>query len=78
MRRPRHCEKLPADYPDRGGCLGRARLGQGRIGEAIQILETVQSRRLGGIVRFAAILATPMRGPAAARRLRNLQPLLLR
>ncbi len=34
-----HCEKLPADYSFKGTCLGRARLGQGRIGEAIQIFE---------------------------------------
>jgi tetratricopeptide (TPR) repeat protein len=34
-----HCEKLLADQPSRRNCLGRARLGQGRIGEAIQMLE---------------------------------------
>ena len=39
-----HCEKLPADYPPRSECLGRARLGQGRIGEAIQVLATVNNR----------------------------------
>jgi TolB-like protein len=33
-----HCQKLPADYPFKPECLGRARLGQGRINEAIQIL----------------------------------------
>src|SRR5437588_4341317 len=31
-----HCEKLPADFPDKSECLGRARLGQGRTGDAIQ------------------------------------------
>jgi TolB-like protein/Flp pilus assembly protein TadD len=35
-----HCQKLPADYRLKSQCLGRARLGQGRIGEAIQVLET--------------------------------------
>jgi serine/threonine-protein kinase len=35
-----YCEKLPADHWRRSACLGRARLGQGRTGEAIQILET--------------------------------------
>src|SRR5690348_3240833 len=34
------CVKLSADDPERSWCLGKARLGQGRIGEAIQILET--------------------------------------
>jgi TolB-like protein/tetratricopeptide (TPR) repeat protein len=32
------CERLPSDFPFRSGCLGRARYGQGRIDEAIQIL----------------------------------------
>src|SRR5215510_13415337 len=35
-----HCEKLPADFPGKVECLGRARLGQGRIDEAIQIFAT--------------------------------------
>ena len=39
-----HCEKLPADHPAKSECLGRARLGQGRIGEAIQVLATVGNR----------------------------------
>ncbi len=34
------CQKLPADYPGKMQCLGRARLGQGRTGEAIQLLAT--------------------------------------
>jgi TolB-like protein/Flp pilus assembly protein TadD len=33
-----HCEKL-AEHRDRSECLGRALLGRGRIGEAIQTLE---------------------------------------
>jgi TolB-like protein/Flp pilus assembly protein TadD len=33
------CQKLPADRPSRNLCLVRARLGQGRISEAIQLLE---------------------------------------
>jgi serine/threonine-protein kinase len=39
-----HCEKLPADYEARSECLGRARLGQGRINEAIQVLATAGNR----------------------------------
>jgi tetratricopeptide (TPR) repeat protein len=35
-----HCQKLPADYPDKIQCLGRARLGQWRTGEAIELLAT--------------------------------------
>jgi serine/threonine-protein kinase len=33
------CERLPADYPGRSLRLAQARLGQGRIGEAIQLLQ---------------------------------------
>jgi tetratricopeptide (TPR) repeat protein len=40
----RHCEKLSADYHARPECLGRARLGQGRTDEAIQVLATVGNR----------------------------------
>jgi TolB-like protein/Tfp pilus assembly protein PilF len=40
----RICEKLPADYAFKSHCLGRARLGQGRFGEAIQIFETALNR----------------------------------
>jgi len=39
-----HCEKLPTDYSARSECLGRARLGQGRINEAIQVLAPVGNR----------------------------------
>jgi TolB-like protein/Flp pilus assembly protein TadD len=38
------CEKLPADFWAKSGCLGRARLGQGRTGEAIQVLTTAVNR----------------------------------
>ncbi len=38
-----HCQKLPADFPP-DLCLGRARLGQGRVGEAIQLLATFDRR----------------------------------
>jgi TolB-like protein len=34
----RYCNKLPADYRDKNGCLGRALLFQGRTEEAIRIL----------------------------------------
>jgi TolB-like protein/cytochrome c-type biogenesis protein CcmH/NrfG len=43
-----HCEKLPADSPDRAECLGRALVGQGRIGEAIPILATAPNPRYLG------------------------------
>jgi serine/threonine-protein kinase len=39
------CQKLPADFESRSELLGRARLGQGRIGEAIRILATSPSDR---------------------------------
>jgi tetratricopeptide (TPR) repeat protein len=34
----RYCENLPDDYPMKINCLGRVRLGQGRVEEAIRIL----------------------------------------
>jgi TolB-like protein/Tfp pilus assembly protein PilF len=34
-----YCQKLPAQYWYKSECLGRARLGQGRTGEAIHVLE---------------------------------------
>ena len=40
----RNCEQLPANRPSKSECLGRARLGQGRIGEAIEVLATVNNR----------------------------------
>lgn len=39
-----NCAKLPADGFDRNGCLGRARLGQGRVSEAIDLLEAAIQR----------------------------------
>jgi len=33
-----HCQKLPADLPERSVCLARALIGQGKIDGAIQIL----------------------------------------
>jgi TolB-like protein/Flp pilus assembly protein TadD len=41
-------ERLPADFTLRNAFLGQARLGQGRIGEAIQILETAFHRGILG------------------------------
>jgi serine/threonine-protein kinase len=35
-----HCQKLPQEFPLKSYCLGEAWLGQGRITEAIHILET--------------------------------------
>jgi predicted Zn-dependent protease len=40
----RHCEQMPADYRLRIECLGRARTGQGKFGEAIEVLATVGNR----------------------------------
>ena len=39
-----HCQKLPADYPSKSELLGRALLGQGRIDDAIQVLDTADTR----------------------------------
>jgi len=39
------CRKLPPDYPARIGCLGRASLASGRIGEAIQVLSAADVNR---------------------------------
>jgi TolB-like protein/Flp pilus assembly protein TadD len=50
-----HCQKLPADDSDKGDksmCMGRARLGQGRTGEAIQILATGVNR---GVWAYAPV-----------------------
>jgi tetratricopeptide (TPR) repeat protein len=41
------CEMLPPHYPARGECLGRARCGQGRIDEAIQILGAADTQNAG-------------------------------
>jgi tetratricopeptide (TPR) repeat protein len=38
------CEKLPEDFPAKSECLGRARLGQGKTGEAIQIFTAAINR----------------------------------
>lgn len=38
------CENLPEDFPSKSECLGRARLGQGRTAEAIQILTAAVNR----------------------------------
>ena len=43
-----YCENLPVGFPGRSEWLGRARIGQGRILEAIRILEE-QARRDAGI-----------------------------
>jgi TolB-like protein/Flp pilus assembly protein TadD len=43
-----HCQNLPADYPGKSEFLGRARLGQERTGEAIQILASARNPRYLG------------------------------
>ncbi len=47
------CEKLPAAYRDRPECLGRARLGQGRIQEALQVLAPLHDRGNRGYLGYA-------------------------
>jgi tetratricopeptide (TPR) repeat protein len=41
----RHCEELPADFPPKIDCVAQARLGQGRIDEAIRILANDKMQR---------------------------------
>ncbi len=48
-----YCEKLPADYRGKPECLGRARLGQGRIGEALQVLAPLRNRGNRGYLGYA-------------------------
>jgi len=38
------CGQLPVDYRNRNECLGRARSGQGRLGEAIDLLSNTGNR----------------------------------
>jgi Flp pilus assembly protein TadD len=47
------CEKLPAAYRDKPECLGRARLGQGRIQEALQDLAPLHDRGNRGYLGYA-------------------------
>lgn len=35
-----HCEKLPAEYPPKNRTVARAKLGQGKVAEAIELLAT--------------------------------------
>jgi serine/threonine-protein kinase len=55
-----YCEKLSADFERKSNCLARARLGQGKIGEAIQILETAFNR--GASERSPVPLVISVRG----------------
>lgn len=48
-----HCEKLSADYPGKAECLGRARLGQGRIEESLQVLAPLRDRGNRGYLGYA-------------------------
>src|SRR5262249_3076369 len=50
---PGHCQKLPADYPFKSWCLGRCLLGQGRTGEAIQLLATASDELARGSLGYA-------------------------
>jgi TolB-like protein/Flp pilus assembly protein TadD len=56
----RHCEKLPADSPDKTWCQGELWLTQGRIDEATRMLETAfrsDQRYARGDLAFAYALA---------------------
>jgi Flp pilus assembly protein TadD len=48
-----YCVKLPAAYRDKPECLGRARLGQGRIQEALQVLAPLHDRGNRGYLGYA-------------------------
>jgi tetratricopeptide (TPR) repeat protein len=48
-----HCEQLPADYSNKSECLGRARLGQRRIEEAVQIFVKAGNRGNRGYLGYA-------------------------
>ncbi len=39
-----HCDKLPADAPDKSWCLGRLRLEQGKSDESVRVLEAAFKR----------------------------------
>jgi TolB-like protein len=41
------CEKMSAEHPGRSECLGRARMGQGRIGESIPLLAASANENWG-------------------------------
>jgi TolB-like protein len=47
------CEKLPDDYVRKVECLGRARLGQGRIEEALRLMEPFKHRGNRGYLGYA-------------------------
>ena len=48
-----HCEKLPAEFRNKPECLGRARLGQGRVEEALQVLAPLRNRGNRGYLGYA-------------------------
>jgi TolB-like protein/Flp pilus assembly protein TadD len=48
-----YCENLPAAYRDKPECLGRARLGQGRIQEALEVLAPLHNRGNRGYLGYA-------------------------
>jgi tetratricopeptide (TPR) repeat protein len=61
-----HCLKMSADHALRSLCLARARLGQGRNAEAIQLLADDQTPEGRGFFGYAYA-----RGPAAVWRRRK-------
>jgi hypothetical protein len=44
-----HCEKAPADFWAKSGCMARVWFWQGRTGEAIQIFEAAFHRSMEGV-----------------------------
>lgn len=48
-----HCGKLPQEYPAEPECLGRTRLGQGRIEQALQVLSPLRDRGNRGYLGYA-------------------------
>ena len=68
-----HCEKLPADYPAKPECLGRARLGQGRIEEALRV---GRPSVIAVIAAIGATSGTHTRGRGAAMKRKNWHPRL--
>lgn len=50
-----HCEKLAAEFSWESECLGRARLGQGRLEEAIQILAAGNTAAVAAAVKNSTV-----------------------
>jgi tetratricopeptide (TPR) repeat protein len=71
------CLKLSENGLGRSECLGRARLGQGRISDAVQLLTSAVDRGVPAGHPIRGYLGYAF-GRAVARRLKDLQPLFRR